>query len=56
MDNIFSQKYDLTFYNSATDKLIIFFLFSPENRILRFMQIDSIGDNLHEMLKPIFKK
>ena len=32
----------------------IFFLFFPESRICRFMQIVSIGDNLHEMLNPVF--
>ena len=31
------------------------FLFSQENRIWHFMQIvSSFGDNLHEMLKPVF--
>ena len=30
--------------NSAGDKLIIFFLFFPENRTWHFMQIVSIGD------------
>ena len=39
---------------SADDKLRIFFLFLPENRIWHFMQIVSIGDNLHEMSKPVF--
>ena len=33
---------------------MIFFLFFLENRIWHFLQIVSIGDNLHEMLKPIF--
>ena len=31
-----------------------FFLFFLENRIWHFMQIVSIGDNLHEVLDPIF--
>ena len=31
-----------------------FFFFLPENRICQFMQIVSIGDNLHEMSKPVF--
>ena len=31
-----------------------FFLFLPENRFWHFMQIVSITDNLHEMLKPVF--
>ena len=29
------------------------FLFFPENRILHFMQIVSIGDNLHDMSNPV---
>ena len=32
----------------------IFFLFFPENRLQHFMQIVSLGDNLHEILRPIF--
>ena len=40
--------------NPAEDKLMIVFLFFPENRLLHFMQIVSLGDNLHEMSKPIF--
>ena len=32
----------------------IFYLFLPENRIRHFMQIVSIGDNLHEMSYPFF--
>ena len=35
--------------NSANDKLTIFFLPFPEKKICHFMQIVSIGDNLHEM-------
>ena len=46
--------YTTLWANSADDKLLIFFLFSPENRIWHFMQIVSIGDNLHEMSKPVF--
>ena len=30
------------------------FLCFPENRIRYFIQIISIGDNLHEMSKPVF--
>ena len=30
-----------------------FFLLFPENRIRHFMQIVSIGDNLHEMSNPV---
>ena len=33
----------------------IFFIF-PENMLQHFMQIVSLGDNLHDMLKPIFWK
>ena len=40
--------------NSADDKLMIFFLFFLANRIWHFMQIVSLGDNLHEVLNPIF--
>ena len=40
--------------NSADDKLMMFFLFFLENRIRHFMQIVSIGDNLHEVSNPIF--
>ena len=39
---------------SADDKMMLFFLFFPENRIWHFMQIVSLGDNLHEMSNPIF--
>ena len=39
---------------SADDILKYFFLFFPENRIWHFMQIDSIGDDLHEMSNPVF--
>ena len=42
------------YQNSADDKLMIFFfLFFPEN-IWHFMQIVSNGDNLYEMLNPVF--
>ena len=50
--NIAKLKMSLTFSTlwafSADDKLI-FFLFIPGNRIWHFMQIISIGDNLHEI-------
>ena len=45
---------------SADDKFIIFLSNFPknktkkQNRIWHFMQIDSSGDTLHEMLKPVF--
>ena len=40
--------------NSADDKYMVFFLFFPENRSWYFMQIVSIGDNLHEMSNHVF--
>ena len=40
--------------NSADDQLVIIFLFFPENRVWHFMQIVSIGDNLHEMPNPVY--
>ena len=40
--------------NIAYDKLIVFFLISPENLIWYFMQIVSSGDDLQEMSSPIF--
>ena len=42
--------------DSADDKMVIFFLFFQENRFWHFMQIVSIGDNLHGMSKPVFWK
>ena len=39
--------------NSVDDKLVIVFLFFPENRIWRFMQIVSTEDNLHEIQSPV---
>ena len=39
--------------NSADDNFIFFLLFQ-ENRIWHFMQIVSIGVNLHEMSKSVF--
>ena len=39
---------------SADEKLIIFFLFFPEIGLWNFMQIVPLGDNFHEMSKPIF--
>ena len=51
-----SSATNFNFYpsNSADDTLMIFFIFFLENRIWRFMQIVSIGDNLHQMSKPAF--
>ena len=40
--------------NSADNKLMIFYLFFPENRIWYCMHIVSTGDNLHEMPNPDF--
>ena len=39
---------------SAYDKLTIFFIFFPENRICHFEQIVLTEDSLHEMSNPIF--
>ena len=38
--------------NSAEDKLMIFFLFFPENRFVNYF----FGDNLYEMSKHVFWK
>ena len=40
--------------NLAGDKLIIVFLFFQDYRIWHFVQIVSIGENMHEMSKPVF--
>ena len=40
--------------DSADDKLMLFILFFQENRMWHFMQIVSLGDNLHEVSHPIF--
>ena len=40
--------------NLADDKLMMLFLFFPENRFWHFMQIVSYGDNLHGMSNPVF--
>ena len=56
--SVFKYDNELTFTtlwaNSADNKLTIFFLIFPENRIWNFIQIVSIGDNLHEMSKSVF--
>ena len=56
-DLVFKVSY-LTFTTlwafSADDKMMLFFLFFPENRIWHYMQIVSLGDNLHEMSNPVF--
>ena len=45
------------FTNSADDKLLMVFLFFPENKLWHiFMQIISLWDNLHEMSEPISAK
>ena len=41
--------------DSADDKLI-FFLFSPENKIWHFMQTVSLGENLHDVSNPVFSE
>ena len=52
------NSFNLTFYHSlgkfSSQKTDDIFLFFQENRIRHFMQIVSIGDNLHEMSKPVF--
>ena len=40
--------------NFSRQQFEIFFLFFLENRIWHFMQIVSLGDNLHEVSDPIF--
>ena len=40
--------------NSADNRLVIFFLFCIENKIWHFIQIVSIGDNLHELFNLVF--
>ena len=40
--------------NLVEDILKHFSFFSQENRLWHFMQIVSRGDNLHEILKPVF--
>ena len=46
----------LTFTNSAYDKLMVFFLLFPENRLRHFIKNVSRGDKLHEVSKTIFRK
>ena len=40
--------------NSAQDSLLTFFYIVPENRVLTFHAIVSLGDDLHEIFNPIF--
>ena len=49
--NIFSYFSQKTGFGISCKLSPIFF---PENRIWHFMQIVSIGDNLHEMSNPVF--
>ena len=42
--------------NSACEKKKIIFLLFPGNRVLHFMETVSLGDDLHEMLSPIFRE
>ena len=51
--NLDSSGFNLYLANSADDKLVIFFLFFPGNRIW-FKQNVFIWDNLHEMSDPVF--
>ena len=48
-----SSTFTTVWAHSADDKWMILFLFFPENRIWRFMQIVSTGNNLHEMSKSV---
>ena len=43
-----------TLLANSDDKLMIFFLIFPENRLSHFMQNLSAGDNLHEISKHCF--
>ena len=52
--NVTALAFTTLLANSADDKLTVFFLFLPENRIWHFVQIVSIRDNLHVMSKPGF--
>ena len=51
--NICFLTFTMLWANSADDKLMKFFLFFLENRIWHFMQIASLGDNVHEVSNPI---
>ena len=42
------------FFSSRQERIEIFFLIFPENMSWHFMQIVSIGDNLHEISNPVF--
>ena len=39
---------------STDDRLMTFFILFSGNRFWHFMQILSIGDNVHEMSNPVF--
>ena len=52
--NMMGLIFTILLANSADNNLMIFFLFFLENKICHFMQIISIGDNLHEISKPVF--
>ena len=40
--------------HSAGDKLMLVFLYFLENGLWQFLQIVFLGDNMHEIPKPIF--
>ena len=42
--------------NSSIQQFEIFLFFSPKNKIQHFMQIVSLGDNLHKMSNPISRE
>ena len=46
----------MPYKNFSRRNFEIFTLFFPENRIWHFVQIISLGDNLHEMSNPISQK
>ena len=46
------QMQDISRFGRTNVNIII--LLFPENRLGHFMQFVSLGDNLHEMSKPVF--
>ena len=47
-----------TYWAYSTDHKLMeyFFIIFPQNRIWHFMQIGSIRDNFHKMIKPVFRE
>ena len=55
--NLFSDYRLACWVNISTDGILkYFFLVFPGKWLCHFMQIVSLGDNLHEIAKPIFYK